>query len=74
MRIRNRRTDTLEGDGTVAIGGQSYPTFYYIETFQEFHETRAGEELPGVVDLEGYFTLRGENAPTFCPLVMRYLP
>jgi hypothetical protein len=64
MGMRNRRTDTLAGKGTVTVGNQSYPAFYQIEVFQEFHETRTGKELPGVVDIEGYFTLIGENAPT----------
>jgi hypothetical protein len=62
MGIITRRTDTLEG--TVAVGDQSYPTAYWIQVLQEFHETRTGGELPGVVDLEGYLTLTGENAPT----------
>lgn len=64
MGIRERRTDTLEGEGTVAVGGHSYPAFYRIQVLQEFHESRTGGELPGAVDLEGYITLIGENAPT----------
>jgi len=64
MGIIKRRIDTLEGEGTAVVGGQSYPTAYRIQVTQEFHETRTSGELPGVVDLEGYLTLIGENAPT----------
>ena len=59
-----RHMDTLEGKGMVEVGIRSYPAAYWIKVLQEFHETRAGDELPGVVDLEGLLTLVGENAPT----------
>lgn len=64
MGIRVRRTDNLEGEGTIAVDGHSYPAVYWIQVLQEFHESRTGGELPGVIDLEGVFTFIGENAPT----------
>jgi hypothetical protein len=64
MGIIKKHTDTLEGKGTVEVGTRSYPAAYRIKVLQEFHETRTGEELSGVVDLEGLLTLVDANAPT----------
>jgi len=60
MSVGRELVETAEGHGRLSIGGDSYPTSYYVEITQDVHTYTAGgveKTLPGVRDFTGNLVL-----------------
>ena len=67
MSVDSELVEIEEGQGSLLIGGDSYPTAYHVEFTQEVHTYRAGgseKTLASTGDFSGYLILE-ELLPYF---------